>query len=348
MKKLLALLLALVMVLSLAAFTPRQTLNAEEDAPEAKPEKTYTMRIAWQLGEDSERGQSVARFKEIVEEKTNGGIKVETYPDNQLGTDDEMIEQVKNGSIEAYRGSAIDTVIPEYNFYTMPFLFANVDEAIAVMNSDWGKSWAEHSEVNGVKVLATGAVGFRVLTNNVRPVHTPEDMKGIKLRVPSWEVTIMTMEALGVDCASINYNETYMALKTGVADGQENPWAFIVEPKFYEVQKYATALNWNLTLEYFPVNLNWFNSLPEDYQQIVLDAADECMSYFNDLSKAAEQAYIDTCADYMEITELTPEEYQQFVDATTSVYDHYIETGLFTQEDLDEVRSIIAEVDAAE
>ena len=150
------------------------------------------------------------------------------------------------------------------------------------------------------------------------------------------------MEALGVSCTSIAYNETYQALKTGVADGQENPWAYIVSPKFYEVQKYATVLNWNLTLEYFPINKAWFDALPADYQKIVKDAATSAMEWFNQANKDAEKGYIDLCAQYMEITELTPEEHQAFVDATASVYDYYIQKGLFTQQDLDTVRGIIA------
>lgn len=306
-------------------------------------EKTYTMRIGHIEDASSVRHQSLELFKKTVEEKSNGRIKVELYPSAQLGSDDELVEQIKNGSIEGYRGSAIDFVIPEYNVYTMPFLFGNVDQAVAVMKSDWGKNLAANSEKNNVKILATGAAGLRVLTNNVRPVHTPADMKGLKLRTPSWEVTIKTMSALGANCTSIAYNETYMALKTNVADGQENPWPYIYTPKFYEVQKYASDLNWNLTLEYFPVNLTWFNSLPEDLQQVVLDAAEECMDYTVAGLKEQTQKYIDTCAQYMEITYLTAEERALFVEATAPVYDYYMSTGLFTQADLDEIRRVIAE-----
>lgn len=320
--------------------------SGSQSSGDSAPETTYTMRIAHILDTGSIRHQSLEMFKEEVEEKTNGGIKVELYPSAQLGSDDELVEQVKNGTIEGYRGSAIDTVIPEYNIYSMPFLFADVDEAAAVMASDWGKALADKSEVNNVKILATGTGGMRVLTNNVRPVMTPEDMKGLKLRTPSWEVTILTMEALGANCTSISYNETYMALKTNVADGQENPWVYIVEPKFYEVQKYASDINWSLTLEYFPINLTWYNSLPAEYQQIITEAAEECMLYNNEQNKELEQTYIDTCAEYMDIYYLTDEQRQMFVEAATPVYDHYIETGLFTQADLDEIRDIITEYKA--
>lgn len=356
MKKVISLAMACVLALSLvacgnggnnSAATSQTNANAGTSAAESsKPKKTYTMRIAHILDTDSIRHKSLEMFKEAVEEQTNGGIKVELYPSAQLGSDDELVEQVKNGTIEGYRGSAIDTVIPEYNVYSMPFLFANVDEAAAVMASDWGKELANKSEVNNVKILATGTGGMRVLTNNLRPVSTPDDMKGMKLRTPSWEVTIKTMEALGANCTSIAYNETYMALKTNVADGQENPWVYIVEPKFYEVQKYATDLNWNLTLEYFPVNLTWYNSLPAEYQQIITEAAEECMLYNNEENKKLEQSYIDTCAEAMEITYLTDDQRQLFVDATQSVYDYYMSNGLFTQADMDEIKSVIADFNA--
>lgn len=307
-----------------------------------QPDKTYTMRIGHILDTESIRHRYLSEFKKIVEEKTNGGIKVEIYPSAQLGSDDELIEQVKNGSLEGYSGSAIDTVIPAYNIYSMPFLFANVDEAAAVMNSEWGLELAKKANENQVEILATGTAGMRVLTNNVRPVHTPDDLKGMKLRTPSWDVTIKTFnDALGVNCTSIAYNETYMALKTNVADGQENPWVYIVNPKFYEVQKYATDLNWNLTLEYFPVNLTWYNDLPAEYQQIIREAATETMLLSNQWNKDEEQGYIDLCAEHMDITYLTDEERAMFVEATSSVYDYYMSENLFSQADMDEIHSII-------
>lgn len=365
MKKRIAYILAVVMVLGLLAgcggnqkpqndSTPNSNASQENnDAPantgtDSAPEQTYTMRIGHILDTESIRHRYLTQFKEIVEEKTNGGIQVEIYPSAQLGSDDELIEQVKNGALEGYSGSSIDTVIPAYNIYSMPFLFANVDEAAAVMNSDWGRNLAKNANENGIEILATGTAGMRVLTNNVRPVHTPEDLKGMKLRTPSWDVTIKTFnDALGVNCTSIAYNETYMALKTNVADGQENPWVYIVNPKFYEVQKYATDLNWNLTLEYFPVNLAWYNTLPAEYQQIIRDAAEETMLLSNQWNKDEEQGYIDLCAEYMEITYLTDEERAMFVDATSSVYDYYMSENLFTQSDMDEIHAIINDFNTA-
>lgn len=307
----------------------------------SSPAQTYSMRIAHILDTDSIRHKSLEMFKKSVEEKSNGGIKVQLFPSAQLGSDDELIEQVKNGTIEGYRGSSIDTVIPAYNIYSMPFLFADVDEAAAVMASEWGQNLAKKSETNNVKILATGTSGMRVLTNSRHKVTSPADMKGLKLRTPSWEVTIKTMQALGASCTSIAYNETYMALKTNVADGQENPWVYIVNPKFYEVQKYATDLNWNLTLEYFPVNLKWFESLPAEYQKVITEAAQECMVYNNEQNKSEEKNYIDLCAKHMEITNLTDAERQAFVTATQSVYDYYKSSGLFTQEDMDQIHSVI-------
>ncbi len=313
----------------------------------AKDEESYTMRIAHILDVGSIRHQYLEQFKAEVEEKTDGNITIQLFPSAQLGSDDELIEQVKNGSIEGYSGSAFDTTVPEYNIYSMPFLFASTEEAAAVMASEWGENLASKSEVNGIKMISTGTAGMRVMTNSKKPIYSPADLRGLKLRTPSWEVTIKTMEALGANTQSIPFNETYMALKNGVADAQENPWVYIVEPKFYEVQEYATDLNWNLTIECFELNLDWYNSLPEEYQVIIKEAAMSAMDFNNEQNRILEKEYIAVCEEAMEITYLTPEQRQAFVDATQSVYDFYIETGLFEQSDIDTIRSTIAEFNAS-
>ena len=115
-------------------------------------------------------------------------------------------------------------------------------------------------------MLAVGDGGSRQITNNIRPVRTPADMKGLKIRTPPLESIIKAMEALGASAVSIPYGDTYMALKTNVADGQENPLANIGDMKFQEVQKYMTMIDYQFHPEPFDVNLDFFNSLPVDLQ----------------------------------------------------------------------------------
>jgi len=123
-----------------------------------------------------------------------------------------------------------------------------------------GERIAQTAEANGLKILATGdGGGLRNITNNVRPITSPDDLKGLKMRTPPITSIIKIMEALGANPVSIPYAETYMALKTGVADGQENPFINIATMKFHEVQKYMTVVNYQFHPETFPVSLTWFN-----------------------------------------------------------------------------------------
>jgi C4-dicarboxylate-binding protein DctP len=224
----------------------------------------------------------------------------------------------------------------------MPFLFPSAESTYKVTRGPIGDKLAENSKKNGVKILATGvAGGMRNITNNKRPITSPEDMKGLKLRTPPWEVTIKTMEALGANPVSIAYSETYMALKTGVADGEENPWIYITTPKFHEVQKYATVVNWNFTPEVFYVNLDWFESLSAEYQEVLVSVAKKAI-VSNDAAYLKQQKEAEQlCRNSMEVIELTQEARQEFVDTVKPVYDYYIDKGLFTWDDVNEIKEAI-------
>jgi len=200
------------------------------------------------------------------------------------------------------------------------------------------------AEKYNIKMLAVGDGGSRQITNNIRPVRTPADMKGLKIRTPPLESIIKAMEALGASAVSIPYGDTYMALKTNVADGQENPLANIGDMKFQEVQKYMTMIDYQFHPEPFDVNLDFFNSLPVDLQKILEEGAwlytdkqNELRQnlndyYYNMIVSAGVQVYVPNDA-----------ERKLFIDAMKPVYDHFVKKGIFTQADLDEMRRIVAQ-----
>ena len=279
------------------------------------------------------------RFKEIVEEKTDGAIKVEIYPNGQLGTEAQITEQVKLGTIQATITGSFEQIAPELLIYTMPFLFSEIDGLHEVTRGPIGEKIAANAEKNGYVILATGDAGlFRHFSNNVRPITKPADMKGLKMRTPPIETIIKTMEALGANPVSIPYIEVYMALKTGVADGQENPYINIANMKFHEVQKYLTVVSYQWHPAPFTFSLKWYNSLSPKFQRIVKAAAEEAMVVNDDYNQqAADEAY-NTIKDSVQINVLTDEQRQLFIDACAPVYDYYIKQGLFTEEDLEDIR----------
>lgn len=338
MKKVLMFLLVL-MISTTAMFAQG---SEEVGSSKSDVDKVYTMQIAHAQPTTNPRHISLMEFKKIVEEKTNGGIKVELYPAGQLGTEKEMLEQVCTGVIQGMRGGQMDFV-PKLLVFTLPFLCENSEQVTRLMNSDFATKICESSKKDGALILGLGdAGGFRQYSNNVHPIHVPADLKGLKMRSNGMDTIDKTFEALGASVTSVPYSDLYMALKTGVADGQENPWVNVEGMKFYEVQKYFTELNYQFHPDPFYVNLDWFESLPADYQQILKDATKASMVVNNE-AIAANQAKARAVVDAnCEIYIPTAEERQQFIDATKVVYQQYVDEGIITQAELDEMKSIVA------
>lgn len=291
---------------------------------------------------DSPRDQSILYFKQLVEEKSEGRIIVEVYPAGQLGNEPEMVESVKMGSIEAVRAGVFDATATELMVYTMPFLFENLEDFQAICRGPIADQIAEATKEVGITVTATGdGGGFRQWTNNVRAIHTVADMKGLKMRTPPIDSIVQTMEALGANPVSVPYVETYMGLKTGVADGEENPIINIGTMKFYEVQKFMTMSNYQVHPDPVYVNTKWLESLPQDLQDIIYECSKEMMIYSDSLIYDAEDEFMSDMENSLDITYLTDEERQEFIDASRVVWDNFIEQGLIQE---DHLNAILAEL----
>ncbi len=315
--------------------------SGEQSNADGGPEKVYTMQIAHAQPTTNPRHISLQYFKEIVEERSNGAIKVELYPSGQLGTEKEMLEQVCTGVIQGMRGGQMDFV-PKLLVFTLPFLCETSEQVTRLMNSELAKEIGASSKKDGALILGLGdAGGFRQYSNNVRPIKTPADLKGLKMRSNGMDTIDKTFQALGASVVSVPYSDLYMALKTGVSDGQENPWVNVEGMKFYEVQKYFTVLNYQFHPDPFYVNLDWYNSLPAEHQAILADATKDMMEV-NNQAIADNQAKARSVVEAnCEIYTPTKAELQAFKDATQVVYQQYIDGGILTQSELDQMRAIV-------
>lgn len=351
MKKSLALLLSLLMVITLfgGCSTEEAATETAEGASETAEKVQETSEpIVMKFGHahpaDSPRDESVLYFKELLEEKSDGRIIVEVYPAGQLGNEPEMVESVKMGSIEAVRAGVFDATATELMVYTMPFLFENLEDFQAICRGPIADQIAEATKEVGITVTATGdGGGFRQWTNNENPIHTLDDIKGLKMRTPPIDSIVQTMEALGANPVSVPYVETYMGLKTGVADGEENPIINIGTMKFYEVQKYMTMANYQVHPDPVYVNTEWLESLPADLQDIVVECSKEMMVFSDSLIYDAEAEFMDEMENSMEITYLTDEERAQFIDASKVVWENFVEQGLIQEEHLDAILAELGE-----
>ena len=335
MKK--GLLLLLVGIVLIASFP----LIAEGQGEMVGSTKPIVMKIGHSFSEDTARHKALKLFKTNVEEKSNGRISVELYPSNTLGTEMEMLESIKMNTLEGLQCGPFDDASPELLVFTLPFLFSDMNQVHKVTRSDYAKEIVKATEANGIKVLAIGDSGeFRQFTNNKHPINEPKDLVGLKIRTPPMDSIIKIVEALGGNPVSIPFAELYMALKTNIADGQENPLTNIEQKKLYEVQKYLSMVNYQYHAEMFYVPLDWFNSLDADLQEIVQSCAQEAMLLNDELLSGDTLASYEILKKEMIVNTLTASEREVFIEACKPVYDYYINNGVVTQERIDKILQI--------
>lgn len=225
--------------------------------------------------------QGCERFKSLVESRTKGGIKVDIYPSGQLGDQRTMTEAAQMGVVDIVLDAPAILVnfIPAMGVFDLPFLFKDYAHAHKVLDTI-GMEMDGKLQESGLKLLSNWETGFKRLSNNVRPITSLEDIKGLKIRVPGSPVLLATIKAIGANPIAISWPETYIALQTGTADGQFNPPDTMQENKIEEVQKYYSN---NLTIQYgaepVVMSLMTWKKLSPEYQKIVQTAAEEAKVY---------------------------------------------------------------------
>lgn len=219
----------------------------------------------------SKKGAAGSAFKNLVEAETAGGVEVKVFPAGQLGGERELIEATKLGTIQMCMVSAaIAGSYKEAQVLDIPYLFSSAPIAWHVMDGWFGKEMAEDClKKTGMRVLAYGETGFRNFTSSARLIKSPDDLKGLKIRVMESPIYINLIKALGGAPTPIAWTETYTALQQKVVDGHENPVSVILSFKLYEVQKYLTLDGHSYGVDFILINDKFFKSLPKETQNIL-------------------------------------------------------------------------------
>lgn len=208
----------------------------------AEAADSYRLKLG-HTGAPSHHYQTICTlFAKKVAERTGGKVQIDVFPADQLGKQLESVEGVMVGTHDMVLAS--DTVlsnwVPNMGILNLPFLFNDLSDVRKVLDGPIGARLAKELEPHGAVVIGWWENGMRHVTNNKRPIKTPDDLKGMKIRVPEGEVFVETFKALGAGPTVVSFGELYSALQLGTVDGQENPPAHILTQKFYEVQKYAS------------------------------------------------------------------------------------------------------------
>lgn len=251
----------------------------------------------------------------MIKERTSGRMELQLFPASQLGGDNDLLSQVRSGAVEFFPGAGLilASVLPVTAIDGMGFAFQGYDEVWAAVDGDLGKFVAGEIKANTnlVPLNKVWDLGFRQITNSVRPIGTAADLEGLKLRVPGAPALVSLFESLGVAPTSMQFGEVYTALQTGVVDGQENPLATIDAGKFYEVQKYLAMSNHVWNGFWMLANADAWGRLPEDIQEIVNASFSEgALLQRDDLAKMNTGLEEQLAAKGMEITQIDTDSFR--------------------------------------
>jgi len=318
-RKLTALASVLALVAAMAVFA----------APNVASAKPIVIKFAHNGNTIPEDPQNVActAFKKMVEERTNGAIRVDIYPAAQLGDARTIVEGVQMGTIEMadIENGPMGRFVPEAMLWDLPFIFRDIDHAHNVLDGDVGKYVQKKYDDVGIRHLAYNDGGFRYFTNNVRPVRNMDDLQGLKIRVMESKVMIDTINAFGASAIPMAFGELYTALQQGVVDGQENPLNLIYSQRFYEVQKYLSLSGHFYYPRQYITNASWFDNLSEEHQKIIADASREaCNIQREELAKYEIEMKKVLQEKGMEINEVDKTKFLE--TAQQKIYPSYYET----------------------
>jgi len=298
----------------LSAFTRRTALAAAVAAaaslaaPTAFAEGPIVIKFSHVVAPDTPKGKGAERFKQLVEERSKGRIKVEVYPNSQLYKDKEEMEALQLGSVQMLAPSLAKfgpLGVKEFEVFDLPFLFKDDASFRAVTDGAVGKDLFTKLEGKGIKGLAYWDNGFHIMSAN-KPLHTVADFKGMKMRIQSSKVLEAEMRALGAIPQVMAFSELYQALQTGVVDGTEGVPSNFYTQKVYEVQKHISLSNHGHLAYAVIINKKFYDSLPADLRAVLDSSIRDATTYANAIASTENATALEKIRASGKVTLYTP------------------------------------------
>ena len=266
---------------------------------------------------------SAEEFARRANEKLGDKAKVVVFGSSQLGSDEELLQKLRLGTADfALPSTVMSSVVPEFGMFEMPYLVKDREHMKRIEEAVVWPKLAPAADAQGYTVLAVWENGFRHITNNVRPINTPEDLKGIKLRVPSGEWRVKMFQSYGANPTPMSFSEVFTALQTGVVDGQENPLTQIYSAKLQEVQDFLSMTGHVYTPAYVLAGKNRWEGLPEDVRQILQDTAKETQAFVYENAARLETELLEKIKGESDI-QVNEADKDAFIKASTSIYEDF-------------------------
>ena len=256
----------------------------------AMAEDPIVIKFSHVAAADTPKGQAANQFKKLAEERTKGRVKVEVFPNSTLFKDKEELEALQLGSVQMLApvpGKFGPVGVKEFEVFDLPYIFKDIDAVHKFARGPGGSALLKKLEGRGITGLAYWDNGFRVMSAN-KPIHTPADMKGLKMRINSSKVNAAIMKSVGAQPQSLAFSEVYQALQTGVVDGTEGPLSNLYTQKQYEVQKDVTLTYHTISNYVVVANKKFWDGLPADIRATLEGAIKDATAYNDEVAEKDE------------------------------------------------------------
>jgi len=290
----------------------------------AHAQQPVVIKFSHVVAENTPKGKGSLKFKELAESRTQGRVKVEVYPNSQLFKDGEEMQMLQLGNVQMLAPSVSKfgpLGVREFEIFDLPYLFDNYDELHKVTAGPIGQALFRKLESKGIIGLAYWDNGFKVMSAN-KPLRTPADFRGLKMRIQSSKVLDAQMRALGATPQVMAFSEVYQALQTGVVDGTENPPSNLYTQKMNEVQKYVTLSDHGVIEYAVIVNKKFWDGLPADLRATLEGAMKEATKYANDIARQENEDALAKvkATGKTQLISLTPDEKKAWKKALVRVH----------------------------
>ncbi|TQR21340.1 DctP family TRAP transporter solute-binding subunit [Psychrobacillus vulpis] len=290
--------------------------------------KEYKLKMSVTVNDSSTWYAAAKKLSDDVSEETDGRIKIEVFPNEQLsgGDSGKAVEMLSKGSTDlTFNSTIIYSILDErFGVASAPFLFNNTDEVDKVFGGEGGEAITKILEEKGVKALGFGQNGFRQVTNSVKEIKSPEDLKGLKIRIPGITMYTDLYRTLGADPTTMTFSEVFTSLQQGTINGQENPIDVIHSSKLNEVQDYLTLWNYSYDPLVLGMNKKLYDSMSKEDQELFARLGKEAAEYQVELAREKETKQLEELkAAGMKLYEPTEDELAKFKEVVQPVYDKY-------------------------
>ncbi len=314
------------------AAASKETKAADEmTAAPADNADAVVLQVAFENSSSEPVGEAWKKAQEIMEEKSGGKMKIEIYPDSQLGDKSSLIDSMllgENVCTLADGAFYADYGVPDFGILFGPYLFDSWDQCWTLTQSDWYMEQCRKLEDKGLKVIASNWVYGERHTLTTTPVNTVDDLKGLKIRVPSNAIQTEGFNVLGATATGMALGDVYQALQTKTIDGAENPLATLYGRKLQEVAKYLILDGHVKNFTTWVCSADWYNSLSEEQQQWLVETAQEAGEYNNEVQQKADAEYLQKMKDEgVTVVEPSEEVLAAFKEKSKAFYDEGAKFG---------------------